>query len=50
MCAAQSSSTVSLSNGVQLTVTASIGQPTGEQSVKIQLSPASGNSIYRIFR
>jgi hypothetical protein len=50
MCVAQSSSTVSLSNGVQLTVTASIGQPTGEQSVKIQLSPASGNSVYRIFR
>jgi hypothetical protein len=50
MCVAQSSSTVSLSNGVQLSVTASIGQLTGEQGVKIQLAPASGNSVYRIFR
>jgi hypothetical protein len=49
-CVAQSASTVSLSNGVQLSVTASIGKPTGEQSVKIQIAPASGNSIYRIFR
>jgi hypothetical protein len=50
ICLAQSSSTVSLSNGAQISVTAKIGQPTGEQSVKIQLAPASGNSIYRIFR
>ena len=50
MCLAQSSSTVSLSNGVQLSVSASLGQPTGEQSVKIQMDRASGNSVYRIFR
>jgi hypothetical protein len=50
VCFAQSSSTVSLSNGVQLSVTASLGQPTGEQAIKIQLVSASGNSIYRIFR
>jgi hypothetical protein len=50
ICPAQNSSTVSLSNGVQLSITASLGQPTGEQTIKIQLVSASGNSIYRIFR
>lgn len=50
VCFAQNSSTVSLSNGVQLSITASLGQPTGEQAIKIQLVSASGNSIYRIFR
>jgi len=49
-CFGQNSSTVSLSNGVQLSITASLGQPTGEQPIKIQLVSASGNSIYRIFR
>ncbi len=50
ICPAQSSSTVSLSNGVQLSITANLGQPTGEQTIKIQLVSASGDSIYRIFR
>jgi hypothetical protein len=51
ICAAQSSATVSLSNGVQVRVSASLGNPpAGAQSVKIQLGRASGNSFYRIFR
>lgn len=42
---AQSSSQVSLSNGVQLTITSNAGS-----NSKIELAPASGNSFYRIFR
>src|SRR5215472_8783867 len=47
---AQSSSTITLSNGVQLTVEASFGQPTGQQSLKVGMTRASGDSFYRIFR
>jgi hypothetical protein len=43
-CLAQVSSTVSLSNGVQLRIS---NTPT---SLKVDLQPASGNSFYRIFR
>jgi hypothetical protein len=50
ICSAQSAYTVHLSNGVQLSITANLGQPTGEQTIKIQLVSASGDSIYRIFR
>ena len=47
-CFAQASSTVTLSNGVQVAITA--GSPQGiPGSVKIDLEPASGNSVYRIF-
>src|SRR5215472_581367 len=47
---AQPSSTITLSNGVQLTVEASFGQPTGQQTLKVTMTRASGDSFYRIFR
>lgn len=47
--AAQVSSTVSLSNGVQLQITTSLGQPAG-QTVNVEMVRASGDSVYRIFR
>ena len=49
-CYAQVSSTVALSNGVELRVTTNPGQPTGEENLKIEMARASGNSFYRIFR
>ena len=45
-CFAQVSSSVSLSNGVQLTIASS----SNPDRLKIELDPASGNSFYRIFR
>ena len=45
-CFAQVSSSVSLSNGVQLTIACS----SNPGALKIELEPASGNSFYRIFR
>lgn len=48
--AAEVSSTVSLSNGVQLQISTTLGQPTGEQTVNIEMVRASGDSFYRIFR
>jgi hypothetical protein len=45
-CFAQVSSSVSLSNGVQLTITCS----SNPEKLKIELEPASGNSFYRLFR
>lgn len=47
---AQVSSTVSLSNGVQLHITTTLGQPTGGQTVNIEMVRASGDSFYRVFR
>ena len=47
---AQASATVVLSNGVELHVQASFGQPTGQQNLTVELARASGNSFYRIFR
>ena len=47
---AQSSSTITLSNGVQLRVEANFGQPTGQQTLKVEMARASGDSFYRIFR
>jgi hypothetical protein len=47
---AQVSSTVSLNNGVQLEITAHLGQPTGEETLKVEMTRASGNSFYRMFR
>jgi hypothetical protein len=44
--AAQVSSNVALSNGVQLTITCN----SNPSALKIGLEPASGNSFYRIFR
>jgi hypothetical protein len=45
-CFAQVSSSVSLSNGVQLAIACS----STPDRLKIELEPASGNSFYRIFR
>jgi hypothetical protein len=45
-CFAQVSSSVSLSNGVQLTIACS----SNPDRLKIELAPASGNSFYRILR
>ena len=47
---AQSTSSIILSNGVQLKVEANLGQPTGQQSIKVEMNRASGDSFYRIFR
>jgi hypothetical protein len=49
-CQAQLSSTISLSNGVRLQVSADLGQPTGQQTMNVEMARASGNSFYRIFR
>ena len=49
-CLAQESSTVSLNNGVQVRIAASLGKPTGEEQLTIELARASGDSFYRIFR
>ncbi|MBZ5602803.1 MAG: hypothetical protein LAO79_10905 [Acidobacteriia bacterium] len=46
---AQLSSTVSLNNGVRLQVTASLGNPTGEEKLTVEMARASGDSFYRIF-
>lgn len=46
ICFAQASSTVSLSNGVQVRISA---EPAPE-GLKAELQPASGNSFYRIYR
>jgi hypothetical protein len=45
-CFAQVSSSVSLSNGVQLTIACG----SNSDRLKIELAPASGNSFCRIFR
>lgn len=50
ICWAQVSSTVSLSNGVELRIAATLGTPAGTDGLKIELAAASGNSFYRIFR
>ena len=45
ICLAQTSSAISLSNGVLVRISAS-----GTTALKTELAPASGNSFYRIFR
>ncbi len=50
ICAGQASSTVSLSNGVQLKISADVGHPIPPAEVNIQMTRASGDSFYRIFR
>jgi len=47
---AQLASTVSLSNGVQVEISANLGQPTGQQTITAEMTRASGDSFYRIFR
>ena len=49
LCFGQPSSTVSLSNGIELRVSANLGNPTGEEALKVDLAAASGSSFYRIF-
>jgi len=49
ICSAQASSDISLSNGVQITITAKSdrGMPA---ALRVNLEPATGNSFYRIYR
>lgn len=47
---AQNSSTVSLDNGVQVHIEAKFGQPTGQEVLTVEMTRASGNSFYRVFR
>jgi hypothetical protein len=46
----QAVSTVAISNGVQLKIAAQFGQPTGQETLKVEMSRASGDSFYRVFR
>ncbi len=41
---------IDLSNGVHLKIETTFGNPTGQQVIQAALSPASGDSFYRIFR
>jgi hypothetical protein len=50
ICAAQASSTVSLSNGVEVRIVADFGRPTGQQTLTVEMARASGESFYRIFK
>jgi len=47
---AQLTSTVALSNGVEVKVTANLGQPTGAETLTVEMARASGNSFYRTFK
>jgi hypothetical protein len=47
---AQTASTIAISNGVQLKIDAQLGQPTGQQTLMVRMTRASGDSFYRIFR
>jgi hypothetical protein len=49
ICLAQTSSTISLSNGVRLKVTANTGSSTPD-TLKVEMKPPTGNSIYRMYR
>jgi hypothetical protein len=49
VCRAQVSSIVSLSSGIQLEIKADFGQPTGEQTLRVEMARATGDSFYRIF-
>jgi hypothetical protein len=49
LCWGQPSSTISLSNGIRIRVTASTGTDTPD-TLKIDMKPASGNSMYRMLR
>jgi hypothetical protein len=46
----QTSSTVIVSNGVQLEISADMGHPTGQEQLTVSVARASGDSFYRIFR
>ncbi len=46
----QLSSLITVSNGVQIEIAADLGKPTGQEQLTVEMSRASGNSFYRIFR
>jgi hypothetical protein len=48
-CLAQTSSTISLSNGIRLKITANTGTNASD-NLKVEMKPATGNSVYRILR
>jgi hypothetical protein len=50
LAAAQAVSTVAISNGVQLKIAAQLGHPTGQETLTVEMSRASGDSFYRVFR
>jgi hypothetical protein len=50
LCRAQLSSSVWLSNGVELQISTKLGDPTGVEQLSLQMVRASGNSFYRILR
>jgi hypothetical protein len=51
MACAQVSSGVSLGNGIRLRVSANVSaQPANQQNLTASIEPASGNSVYRIYR
>lgn len=49
-CFPQASSSIALSNGLELRITADFGSPTGEEKLTVEMHRASGDSFYRIFR
>jgi hypothetical protein len=49
ICFAQPSSTVSLSNGIRFKVTTNTGS-SDPDTLKLEMKPASGNSVYRVLR
>src|SRR5580698_7632444 len=46
----QISSLITVSNGVQIEITADLGKPTGQEQLTVEMARASGDSFYRIFR
>ena len=51
LCAAAADSeNVTLSNGIQMSIHTTLGKPTGQTSVVIEMERASGDSFFRIFR
>jgi hypothetical protein len=50
MAFGQISSLITVSNGVQIEITADLGKPTGQEQLTVDMARASGNSFYRIFR
>ena len=51
LCSAGADSeNVTLSNGIQVSIHTTLGKPTGQTSVVVEMERASGNSFFRIFR
>jgi len=50
LCSGQLSSSVTLSNGLELRIQTNLGQPTGQQTLRVEMARASGDSFYRIFK